>query len=102
LSIAVVLQGSSQNGHLCGATLPPVSNASANVLYVRLITDGAGVGKGFKLRYQASAGDKFYSLLHTVFRNAGAYVFENITPPPGTSISPIVIWREKNMKKRRG
>ncbi len=53
IDLYLILQGSSQNGHLCGSTLPPVSNTSGNSLYIRFRTDGAGAGKGFKLRYQA-------------------------------------------------
>ena len=44
-------QGSSQNGHLCGQEMPPVTNSSSNSLSVTFRSDGAGSGRGFQLKY---------------------------------------------------
>ena len=45
-------QGSNQNGHICGTTLPQTKNTSSNTLYVSFKSDSSTTGQGFKLRYK--------------------------------------------------
>ena len=44
-------QGDGQNGHLCGNQIPPLTNTSSNSLSLTFRSDGAGSGRGFRLKY---------------------------------------------------
>lgn len=45
-------QTEGQNGHLCGAQIPAVTNTSSNTLSVSFTSDGARSARGFKLKYK--------------------------------------------------